>query len=536
MDIDALVVGAGPVGLTMAAELTRHGVRCRLVDRAPARSDKSKALVLWPRSLELLGYAGAVEPFLADGLRVVRARLFANRQPLAELRFDVVPSPHPLALMIPQSETERLLEAHLNRLGVAVERSVELLGFSAAADGVEARLRAAPGSEESVRSAWLLGCDGAHSTVRHGLGMDFAGSAEPSDWILADVHVDGPVSPDELRIDWHAEGILAFFPIGAGRYRIIADGEPSAGDRPRDPTLADVQAVLDQRGPGGVTVRDPLWLAGFRINERKVAEYRAGRVFLAGDAAHVHSPAGGQGMNTGMQDAFNLAWKLGVMHASRGREILLESYSRERSAVGDLVLRNAAAMTRVATLRNPTGQRLRNAVLPVVASLGFVRTAMSNTLSEMSINYRTSPLSRDDRSAADRARALVTGGVVAGDRAPDAAVVEARGGAATHLFELLRSGRHCLLLCSAAAAVASMQPIAVAVGEAYGDLIDVFIVAPSDAPSQTPLLVDRTGGVRAAYAVRAPTAVLIRPDGYVGYYGQPIDHARLLAHLKSYLL
>ena len=525
--VDALVVGAGPVGLTMAAELTRHGLRCRLIDKSAARTDKSKALVLWPRTLELLDGAGAVEPFLAAGMRVVRATIHGNGERLAQLTLDAIASPYPYALMLAQSETERLLEEELGRLGGAIERQVELLDFRVTGDTVAARLRGADGSDESVQSAWLIGCDGAHSTVRHELGMDFAGDAIATDWILADVHLDGPLPPDELRIDWHAQGILAFFPIAPGRFRVIADSGTAVGERAHDPTLAEVQAVVDVRGPAGVRVRDPIWLAGFRINERKVAEYRAGRVFLAGDAAHIHSPAGGQGMNTGMQDAFNLAWKLALVHRGRGRaDVLLDTYSRERSAVGDEVLRNAGAMTRVATLRQPTAQHVRNALLPVFASFGFVQTKMRQTLTELSIHYRQSSLSRDERRLSARTRARA-GGVVAGDRAPDVALSDARSGAATTLFTLRRSPRHCLLLCVGESRSGDgregLEAIAAAVQAAYPELIDVFVAAASDA-------------LRQRYGVSAPTGVLIRPDGYIGYYGQPIESERLLAYLSSYLV
>jgi len=521
--VDVLVAGAGPVGLTMAAELARHGLRCRVIDKSAARTDKSKALVLWPRTLELLDGAAAAAPFLAAGMRARGATIYGNGERLAELTLDGIASPYAFALMIPQSETERLLEAHLHGLGVTVERRVELLDFGLDADGVTARLRGPDGVEGAVRGAWLVGCDGAHSTVRHHLGMDFAGAAEPNDWILADVRIEGPLAQDELRIDWHARGILAFFPIAPGRFRVIADGGPAAaGDQPRDPTLAEVQAVVDERGPAGLRVHDPVWLAGFRINERKVAEYRAGRVFLAGDAAHIHSPAGGQGMNTGMQDAFNLGWKLALVQRGRGRaEVLLDSYSSERSAVGDEVLRNAGAMTRVATLRQPTAQHLRNALVPVFAALGFVQAKMRETLSELAIHYRQSPLSRDERRLGARVRAH-GGGVAAGDRAPDVPLVDARSGAATPLFARRRGTHHCLLLCAGDDERWVPDAVAAAVRGAYPDLIDVVVAAPSPA-------------LREVYAIHAPTGVLIRPDGYIGYYGQPIEADRLLAFLATYL-
>ncbi|MBS0559571.1 MAG: FAD-dependent monooxygenase [Proteobacteria bacterium] len=390
-----LVAGAGPVGLTMAAELARYGVAVRILDRNAARTDKSKALVVWPRTLELLDRAGCAGNFLGSGMRLNGARIVAGGRPLARIGFGEVASPFPHGLMIPQSETERLLEDHLAGLGVRVERETELAAFDADAKGVVATLRRPNGDEETLEVDWLIGCDGAHSTVRHALGLDFGGDTLMTDWILADVHLDGlGVPPDELAIYWHAEGILVLFPISSGRYRVIADAGVVQGDARRpDPALAEVQAVLDRRGPGGVAVRDPVWLSSFRINERKVKDYRAGRVFLAGDAAHVHSPAGGQGMNTGMQDAFNLAWKLALAcHGTARAPVLLDSYSAERSAVGDEVLRDAGRMTEIAILRNPVLQALRNAAARVVLGLGPVRHGMAEALSELSVGYPQSPL------------------------------------------------------------------------------------------------------------------------------------------------
>jgi len=393
-----LICGAGPVGLTMAAELTRYGVPVRIVDKAAARTDKSKALVVWSRSLELIERMGCADAFVASGTKVVAANIIGSGGPVARITLDGIRSPYAYGLMIAQSDTERLLEEHLERLGVRVERQVELVSFESRASSVASVLRHADGRDETQESAWLIGCDGAHSAVRHGLGLEFHGEALPSDWILADVHLDGMRIPtSEIVTYWHAEGVLAMFPMGGTHYRVIAEFGLADPDTRRraDPTLAEIQEVVERRGPGGLTVRDPVWLASFRINERKVESYRAGRVFLAGDAAHIHSPAGGQGMNTGMQDAFNLSWKLAlVCHGVVAADPLLDSYSVERSAVGDQVLANAGRLTRMATLKNPIVQHLRNGIAGLVFGLAPVRRKMADTLTELSIGYPDSPLSR----------------------------------------------------------------------------------------------------------------------------------------------
>jgi 2-polyprenyl-6-methoxyphenol hydroxylase-like FAD-dependent oxidoreductase len=388
-----LIVGAGPVGLTAAAELARYGVTVRIVEQAAQRTDKSKALVLWSRTLEMLDRAGCTAAFVAAGMKATAANIIAGSEHIGRVDFDGIESNYNFALMLPQSETERLLEEHLGRLGVTVERQSELTGFTADSGGVSVSLRHADGSQQSARSQWLLACDGARSLVRHALGETFSGETLPSDWILADCHLQGyPFPESELAIYWHEDGAFAVFPISPGRFRVIADVPSSAAEHPPAPTLEQVQAVVSRRGPPGCRASEPIWLSTFRINERKVEAYRSGRVLLAGDAAHIHSPAGGQGMNTGMQDAFNLAWKLALVCHNTCPERLLESYSAERSAVGDAVLKAAGRLTKLATLRNHGVQAIRNAVAHLAFGLAPVREALAKSMSEVSVGYARSPL------------------------------------------------------------------------------------------------------------------------------------------------
>ena len=394
MTQSVLIIGAGPVGLTLAIELARYAIPVRIVEKLAQRTDKSKALVLWSRTLELLDrQPGGSAPFIEAGCKAHAVNFFAGGKRIGRVGMETVNGPYPYALMIPQSDTERLLEERLNELGVRVERGVEVTSVSLRSDGVDAELRNADGREEKTSADWLAGCDGAHSLVRHTVGAIFAGHTMDSDWMLADVHMRGyPVPDNEASVYWHKDGVFVVFPISPGRYRLLADLPPSGEVLPPTPTLEHVQAMIDRRGPPGTTAFDPIWLAGFRINGRKVSSYRWGHAFLCGDAAHVHSPAGGQGMNCGMQDAFNLAWKLAIVANNHGGEKLLDSYSAERSEVGDHVLADAQHLTILGTMKNPVEQAIRNSVGHLMLGLAPVQHALADRMSEVTVGYSKSPL------------------------------------------------------------------------------------------------------------------------------------------------
>jgi len=431
-----LVTGAGPVGLTMAMSLKRLGVDVRIIDRNAARTDKSKALVIWPRTLELLDIQGCAQAFVAAGMRGAGARMLAGGKEIVRVRFDTARSVFRYALLIPQSETERVLEEELARLGVRVERQVDLHSFAQDDHGVSVVLDGPNGRTENARVDWLMGCDGAHSAVRMGLGAQFEGNTLRSEWMLGDLRIDGPLPQDELTICWTEHGVLALFPMIGGRFRVIADMGENVADAAPPPTLEELQAVIAQRGPAGLTAHDAVWLSRFRINERKVRDYRDGRVFLAGDAAHIHSPAGGQGMNTGMQDAFNLAWKLALVVHGHAKPELLDSYSPERSAIGEQVLRNAGRLTEIGITRNRLLQELRNVAVSTLGQFAMVQQRIVDQLTEVDLEYPDSPLTQSPRGTARHP--------AGGERAVDVALLESDGGDA-RLHELLATGRFAVL-------------------------------------------------------------------------------------------
>ncbi len=451
-----LVVGAGPTGLMMALGLTLHRVPCRIIDKAAEPNDKSKAIAIHARTLEIFEGLGIADEVVQRGHQVRGMHLAADGRDVIHVTFDRVPSRYPYILTLAQSETERILQERLEGMGRQVERQTELLAFSQNGNCVTATIRRPDGREERLSTRFLIGCDGAHSTVRHVLAMPFEGAEYEELFLLADVQVSWQFADDEARSFLSSAGTAAFFPMGQGRHRIIAEMAPDAVRSIEEPTLAEAQVLIDRLAPAGTVLADPRWLAGFRIHRRKVANYRKGRVFLAGDAAHIHSPAWGQGMNTGIQDAHNLAWKLALVVGGASAPSLLDSFQAERHAVAEQVLRTSDAITRMITIRNPVARAIRDCLIPAIASQGFIQRRFSRTIAEVSVNYRRSPIVGESRPRLrDALRSPRLGakawwafstGPRPGDRAPDPSPLRSDQADGKRLLELIDPARHNLLL------------------------------------------------------------------------------------------
>jgi 2-polyprenyl-6-methoxyphenol hydroxylase-like FAD-dependent oxidoreductase len=343
----ALIVGAGPTGLVMAHELARDGIQCRLIDKAAHRAMESRAIAIHSRTVETFELMRLADAFLSAGHRIAGVNVYGEHGRIAHAAFGMLETRYPFVLGVPQDETERILEECLARLGVRVERNTELVSMAQHESSVAARLRTADRVQE-VEADWLLGCDGAHSTVREQLGISFSGATYPEHFVLADVKVAGDLDHAEAQVWLQREGALAFFPLPEDRWRLIVINSPPGWHD--EPGLAQCQALVDERGLDRLRLGDPRWTAVFRIHRREAARFRKGRVFLLGDAAHIHSPVGGQGMNMGIQDAFNLGWKLSLVLGNRGHPRLLESYEAERKPVDEAVIRQTDRATRVVSL------------------------------------------------------------------------------------------------------------------------------------------------------------------------------------------
>ncbi|MFE0459865.1 FAD-dependent monooxygenase [Kitasatospora sp. NPDC058965] len=519
--VDVLVVGAGPVGLTAAAELRRHGVDCRIIDRLPAVQPYAKAVGVQPRTLEVWESMGLVREALDAALPLLGQLTFVNGAPGPQLELGLPPhAPYGFAAL-PQYTTERLLGAHLAGFGTTVERGTELLELEQLDGHVRVSL-ATPDGPAELSARYVVGCDGAHSRVRRAAGIGFTGDAFPEQYMLGDVVVDWDLPAGYAIRAEHRDGaggtddVLVCVPLpGRGRYRMSMLVPPEPGTAPatgasaerdevahglaggRGPGLGDIQAVLDRLSPRPTTAADLRWSSVFRISHRLADRYRAGRVFLAGDAAHIHPPTGAQGMNTGVQDAYNLAWKLALAVRGLAADGLLDSYHAERRPVGEEVVGRTVRHARAGLDSDPDDP-----------------TTMLLREAQLLVGYRGGPLTGPD--------GLNGAGPAAGDRAPDCAGLRRPlAGFPTRLFELLRSPRHTLLLYAGPTApAAALRGAASAARTAAHDLLDVYAVLAPEAAArpadlQLPCVTDPDNAFRTTYGPHDGEAFLVRPDGYL---------------------
>src|SRR5580658_8882751 len=397
-DDDVLVIGAGPTGLVLALWLTKLGVRVRILDKTAGPGTTSRALAVQARTLELYRQLDLADAVLARGHRVPAVNLWARGQRAARLGFETIGAsltPYSFMEIFPQDEHERLLIERLAACGVQVERRSELLGFREETDRVDARVRTAQGDEVQLSARYIAGCDGARSLVRETIGAGFPGGTYRQVFYVADMEGAGPPVDGELHVDLDEADFLAVFPLaGTGRVRVIGTVRDDRADR------ADTLGFEDVSGRAiehlGLEVRKVNWFSTYHVHHRVAGSFARGRAFVLGDAAHIHSPVGGQGMNTGIGDAINLAWKLVEVIAGRASASLLDSYEPERIA---FARRLVASTDRAFTLVSSEGAlarivrtRLAPALLSQIVKFGPSRRFLFRTVSQTTLNYRNGPL------------------------------------------------------------------------------------------------------------------------------------------------
>jgi 2-polyprenyl-6-methoxyphenol hydroxylase-like FAD-dependent oxidoreductase len=510
-----LVVGAGPVGLVVACELARRGVDVRLIDKLTAPTQESRAIIVHARSLEMMERIGMVDAIIDSGVKLSALEMHADGELLGRVELGTVDSPYPFSISTAQTETERVLAERLEALRVTIDRGVELVGLEQDDREVRSILRHADGSEELFVSSWIVGADGSHSTVRDQVGTKLEGSFKGETFLLGDVEGEYELDRRAAHTFFSsANGPLVAFPMLGGRLRLI--GQIDSSDAAATPTLDQLQRLCDQQG-AGIRLHSSHWLTVFEIHHAQVPQYRFGRAFLVGDSAHVHSPALGQGMNTGMQDAFNLGWKLALAVSGHAAAGLLDSYNEERHPVAAKVIKQTTAVTKAGALPHKFQRNLRNHALHLALGLVSVQRLVRDQGEMINIAYPDSP---------------ITGGAGPRDPAhprPGEATTDVPGfEPALHSVLAADTGHTALYISGTAGPPAKLATNGagvrhVLIGDAgtNGDSFDQVLPDPGRRVAEHYGL-----GARGGF-------VLVRPDGYIGVRAELGDNDSVTGYLMG---
>ena len=518
MDTDVLIVGAGPTGLMLANQLGRRGVRAMIVDRHSGPAQQTRAMAVHARTLEIYSKLGIAERALELGRRGNGANMWAGgkrmaRIPLGDIGKSV--SPFPFVLMLGQDDNERIMGEHLRNWGMAVQWSTELIALNQEPGQVTAMLRQPDGSTRKVTAAYVAGCDGGRSAVRELSGITFPGAPYEHVFFVADTEATGPMVADELNVYLWRDGFHLFFPMrGRDRWRVIGI-LPKALRGRDDVAFEELSPAIRREAGTNLVFKECSWFSTYRIFHRAAEKFRDRRCFLLGDAAHVHSPMGGQGMNTGLQDAYNLAWKLALVVKGRAAAGLLDTYEAERIPVAKRLLSTTDRAFVAVVSESWLAALFRTRILARIVALAMTferpKQLAFRTLSQTGIAYRDSPLSRT--------LAPVSGGAPrAGDRFPWLQLRFRGSGPVEDLFQKLDDTRYNLIV------IGQSAPSGEALG--LGDLLRIHAV-PGDAHNARELA--RAGISETAF-------YLLRPDGHVGLAGARLEPDVVTRYLsESYI-
>jgi 2-polyprenyl-6-methoxyphenol hydroxylase-like FAD-dependent oxidoreductase len=513
---DVLIVGAGPTGLMLANQLARRGLRPLIIDRHPGPSLQTRALGVQARTLEIYAHMGLAERAIELGRRGNGAHLWSEGRQIGAVSLSdagTAQTPYPYILVLGQDDNERLMGEKLRELGVDIQWNTELLTLEQHSSHVVAQLRQADGETRTVEAAWVAGCDGARSAVRTLTGIDFPGAPYEHVFFVADVEATGSMCPDEVNVYLWRAGFHLFFPMrGQDHWRIVGIVPPQLRDQPGLNFAAVIPSVQGQAG-ASLAIKACSWFSTYRIHHRAAARFRDRRCFLLGDAAHVHSPVGAQGMNTGLQDAYNLAWKLALVVQGKADPALLDSYEAERLPVAQRLLDTTDRGFRLIVSDSPWAGLFRTQILARIAAFAINRRRVQRlafrTVSQTGIHYRRSPLSAATAELPQEAPQ-------AGDRFPWMHLQLEAGGPARDLFQALDDTRFNLLVFGHTAA------------QTLPDLDGLLRI------HTIPITAGNEAEQARAHVPRS-AFYLLRPDGHIGLCGQTTDAAALRGYFAANL-
>jgi len=513
INTDVIIIGAGPTGLSLACQLIRYGIDFVLVEKNATVTPFSKAIGVQARTLEIYDQLGLAEPAIERGTIASRVRLIEGGELRGEMNlgnFGKDLSQYPYMLMLEQSKNEEMLYEFVSSHGRDVRWNTELESFSQDATGVTAQIKTPSGGSETIRGKFLVGCDGASSPVRHGLGLTFGGSTFERLFYVADARVDWDMPHDALHVCLAKEVFVAFFPMpGENRYRVIGTFPESKNEEEGEVVYEEIEREIKEQAKLKLEMSDVRWFSLYKVHSRRVNKFSKGRCFLAGDSAHIHSPAGAQGMNTGIQDAYNLAWKLALVVKGMASEELLDTYNEERLANAQRLLESTDRMFELAAGSHWLMSFIRTTIFPpvagFVASLESVSKRVFPMISQIGINYRDASLSEHSGDEHD---------VEAGDRLPYF-LVDGKS-----IFDQLMEPKFHLLVFSDSDSDGNCEAACKEFLERFGHLADCHVVPMSER-------------VKEIFDTEDEFSVLLRPDNYIAFMSSEIPPSNVAEYLQS---
>lgn len=523
--IPVLIVGAGPTGLMMACELARHGIAFRIIDKKSERTLTSNATWVQTRTIELLDQIGLAPRFLKAGHPCNAINLYIEGKPLVSIPLSGIDSTYPFILMLPQSETERLLIERLEELKNHVEWTSELIDVKQEDHTVLSTVQLSGGKRETIICDWLIACDGANSTIRETCQIFFPGEDLTEQFVVADAHIDSFTSKNEIHLFFDKGTLFAASPLGANKYRIAANLHL---DYPRQTFYEkEVIDIVQERGRGAYYVTDVSWIYPFWVHSKIAEQMRHHSVFLLGDAAHIHSPAGGQGMNTGIQDAYNLAWKLALVIKGKAKPSLLDSYQAERHPVGSEIVNQTEKFTKMALYDNSFLSNLQNFGQRILQGEETLIKKVCALISQTGIQYQESPVINYEECTEDSLPKQ-------GERAPDVIIDQS-----TRLYDYLRNIHHHILLFTGTSekklVLHHVKQLHEWLNQLHPDLIKTQVITHEKLNDIDDIIFDPDSVIHKRYHIKKPTLLIIRPDNYIAYRSEKLEYIFIERFFQKYL-
>lgn len=537
--LPVLIIGAGPTGLMMACELARHGVSFRIIDKKSTPEPGSNATWIQTRTLEIFDAIGLIHPFLEIGNKCEAINFYVKGKLLGNLSVNKIDSAYPYILMAPQNKTELFLTKRLSEFKIQIERSIELIDIKQTKNGVTSVVKTSNGKTETILSKWVVACDGANSTVRDKCQIRFPGKDIPEQFMVADGKMSSFLSTEEIHVFFDKGDIFpdkgtvfSAFPWGPNEYRLNANLYLS---HPRQSfTEREIKELVAERTYGNYIVDSVSWISPFWIHSKIVNSMRVGSIFLAGDAAHIHSPAGGQGMNSGLQDAFNLAWKLALVAKRKAKPSLLESYQLERFPVVKEIVKQTEYFTNMFLYDKSFSNKLQKFCKNVCKNSRLIKK-MNAQLSQINITYKKSPVIHYKEKPTAKAPRQ-------GERAPDVMIDDSK-----NLNSYFHNTLHNILIFVDDTLTKSQQEkinkLEKLINKKFKTLVKVFLVSKKPSHSRgdmngmgrgNSMILDKNNSIHKRYHAKPLSIYMIRPDGYISYYSKKLNLLSLEKYLHNY--